>query len=239
MTLWRVERSGRTGCRASTSSPSRARQHVDRPAVARAARDLRHPLARRARARHHPRRRRRRHGLLDRRCGLALARRGSARDLGDVPAGAPRGAMGLVPPSAGARAGAVHRAAVAARDPGAASERPRVDRARTARRVGERARERSAGSAPRGAPRRVRARAEPGPVVAAERRARRPRAARGSRHPLRARGHGPLLPPAPRRPAVRGTGHGVALGGAGREHDVLLRARRAHDPDRPASAAAA
>ena len=61
----------------------------------------------------------RRRGLLDRRCRVALARGGRTRDLGHVPAGAHRGAVGMVDPRADARAPALHRPPLAARVGGA------------------------------------------------------------------------------------------------------------------------
>ena len=63
-------------------------------------------------------------------------------------------------------------------------------------------------------------------------RPRRPRAARRARHAVRPGRHRALLPPPARRPAVRRAGDRVALGGAGGEHDVLLRARGDRDPAR-------
>ena len=57
----------------------------------------------------------RRERVLDRRSRRAPARRGSAGDLGDVPAGAHRRAVGVVDPGADARAPALHRPPLAAR----------------------------------------------------------------------------------------------------------------------------
>ena len=99
--------------------------------------------------------------LLDRRCRRAPARSRSPRDLGDVPAGARRRAVGVVDPRADARAPAVHRPALAARLGGAHTDAADLARAPAARRLGERARQRRARRAARDAARRVRADPQP------------------------------------------------------------------------------
>ena len=116
---------------------------------------------------------------------------------------------------------------------------PRLDRAAAARPLGEHARERRARRAARDAPRRVRAPAQPRQVGAAEHRPDRAGAARDPRHPVRPGDDGPLLPPPPRRSAVRRTGDGVAAADAGGEHRGVLRPPRDRDPDRRSGVAAA
>ena len=101
----------------------RPRCDVDRPAVARAGLHVRRVQPRRLRAALDRDGDLRRRGVLHRRCRRAPARRRSARDLGDVPAGARRRAVGVVDPGADARAPPLHRPALAARLGGAETRR--------------------------------------------------------------------------------------------------------------------
>ena len=171
----------------------------------------------------------RRRGFLDRRCRRAPARGRRARDLGDVPAGAHGGTMGLVDPRPDAGAAAVHGPPLAPRLRGAQADETCLARAPAPRRLGERARERRPRRPARAAPRGLRADSQPRSDLETRSRAHRPRPPRRPRDAVRACRHGPLLPPPPRRPAVRGARHGVALGSARNQHDVLLRARGDRD----------
>ena len=96
---------------------------LDRPAVAGAGLHVRHLQPRRVRAALDRDGDVRRRGVLHRRGRRSLARRRRAGDLGDVPAGARRRAVGVVDPRADAGAAAVHRPALAARHRGTASRR--------------------------------------------------------------------------------------------------------------------
>ena len=141
-----------------------------------------------------------------------LAGRRRAGVLGDVPSCARRRAVGVVDPRTDARAAAVYEPPVAPRDAGAPPLAASVARVPTARRLGERPRQRRAGSAPGDAPRRLRARPQPRRDVDAEPRPRRARAPRRARDPVRAGGNRALLPPAAGRSAVRGSRDRVASG---------------------------
>ncbi len=128
----------------------------------------------------------RRRGVLDRRHRRAPTRRGSAGDLGDVPAGARRRAVGVVDPRADARAPALHRPALAPRLGGAEPDAEGLARAPASRRLGERPRQRRPRRVARDAARRVRADPQSRSDLAAQ-----PRAPRSS----------PRSPSSPRRTA--------------------------------------
>ena len=96
----------------------RARRDVDRPAVARPGSHVRRLQPRRIRAPLDRDLRLRGRSFLDRGRSGALARRRSSGVLGDVPARARRGAVGVVDPRTDARPPAVHRSALASHDAG-------------------------------------------------------------------------------------------------------------------------
>ena len=164
---------------------------------------------------------------------------GRAGDLGDVPAGARRRAVGVVDPRADARAAALHRPALAPRLARRGSPTRRVWLALPLLVVWANVHGSVALGALLvmllGAYELVRSRGATWPRSVA---LLAPRPARRARDAVRPGRDRPLLPPAPRRPAVRRTRDRVALGRAGREHDVLLRARRDRDRARLARVAA-
>ncbi len=136
----------------------RSRLEVDRPAVGRSGRHVRHLQPRRLRAALDHGVRLRRGRVHARGCRIALARRRPACDLAALPPRPHLRGPRLVDPCPDADAPAVHRAPVAPRHAGAPPDEPRLDLPAHARRLGEPARERGPRCAARDAPGRVRAR---------------------------------------------------------------------------------